>query len=621
MTKYDGLKQLPNFEVDLSRIYRANEGSSAGKNLGHLKVAVEGSFRGLDPFRTLNQGLIEAYAGPAYGNPKDKRKRYLYKAHQMTEANMVMLAANRPRVSVNTTYRAFRPFAKHFETAINNMLKEIGFEHTVRRWLLDAHFTIGVVKVHRKDSGQVQFENNLWMDPGTPFASNVSLDNFVYDMTARSWDEVKWAGDMYRIPKSDLEEGVKLGMYDAKVAESCKATSKYVQPQDRLASISAGEEVDGDEYEPMVDLADIWIARENRIYTFIVTNVHNFSIKPTPLAVMDWEDDCSPYHILGFNEVPENIMPIGPAVIIDELDRLANNIMRKQSRGAMNQKDLILYRPGDGADTAKNVQRANDGGMLASQDPSALTRVSFNGANPGNSIFLQEVLGMINEMAGNPTAALGLGSQSETASQDEMIHNAVNRKYGQMQSRLLDSTQRLIKSLSLMLWQDELKEVAGEFQPEGLEGYSADATWKPGDREGNFIDYVLSIDVHSMALRTPSSKAQSLLQLMTTVYVPLADQITAQGGMINWAKFNDQLADWMDLSILKDIVTFDGAPPTEEQQPSVSSRGARKPAHTERVYTRKNEASGQAAAMRKQEQMSQWMQSYNSQPTGQTGAA
>jgi hypothetical protein len=487
------------------------------------------------------------------------------------------------------------------------MLKEIGLEHTIRRWLLDAHFTVGVVKVHLKDVGQVMFENDIWMDPGTPFASNVSLDNFVYDMTATQWSEVKWAGDMYRIPKADLEEGVKLGMYDKEVAAACSATSKYVQPQDRLAAISAGEEVDGDEYEPMVDLADIWIARENCIYTFLVTNVHNFSINPKPLAKMEWRDpDCGPYHMLGFNDVPQNVMPIGLAVVIDELDRLANNVMRKQSRNAMNQKDVLIYRPGPGATTAKNVQRSNDGGMIEGE-PDTVGKYSFNGANPGNQVFLGEVLGMINEMAGNPTAVLGLGAQSETKGQDELIHNA--------------TTRRLIRSLALMLWDDELKSIAGTLSVEGAEGYEADATWVAGDREGNFLDYNLDVDVHSMIFRPPSAKAQALIETLTQVYIPMQDQIAAQGGAMNWAVVNDALADWLNLPVLKDVMTFDGAPPPMEPPPQTSTGGGRKPAHTERVYTRKNEASGQAAAMQKQQLMQQWMQSNQEQPTmGTVGA-
>lgn len=602
---------IPGFQVDVKELYKFSGAGGEGRDFKALGKAMEGSFRGLENARNLNQNLVESYAGPAYGTPKDKRKRYLYNMQKMTTAYMMKLAANSPVVEIEPNQRQLEPFANHFAIAINNLIKEIGLEHTIRRWVLDAFFSMGVIKVHMKDSGPVEFETDLWMDPGSPFASNVSLDDFAYDMSARTWGEIKWAADKYRVPLSYVNEAVETGMFDPEVAKNCKATSKYFQGHDKLATISTGDSYDSDEYEPMVDLCDVWIKRENCIYTFVVTNVMNFTIEPKPLAKMEWDArDTSPYHILSFNDVPENVLPVGPAVVIDELDRLSNSLMRKQVRQATRQKSGIVYMPGLGAETGKRWSRANDGEDIAG-NPDSMKPFASGGAHPGNQLFLADVLRMIDEEAGNLTSLLGLGSQAETLGQEELIHSASNTKIGQMQYRVLEASQRLIRSLGLMLWEDEFKEISGQITVEGTD-YRTDSTWRPGDREGNFLDYNFKINVFSMSYQPPMSRAGSLIDLLTRVYIPVMDQIAAQGGMLNWAKINETLANLMNQQVLKDILQFSGAP-TVEEKPSVSTKSS---GPTERTYTRKSVPSGEADKMRSQQMTKQWMTMGQGQPQG-----
>lgn len=148
----------------------------------HLALfkAIEGAYTGLDWARCLNANLVKDYHGPAYGTGNGK-ERPVNKLNQAIDVWTMLVAANNPHVSCRTTHETLRPFARHFEQALNHMVVEIHLAETIRRWVLDAFFLMGVVKVHLKDSAPVQFENDLWMDPGTPFASNVSLDDFVYD--------------------------------------------------------------------------------------------------------------------------------------------------------------------------------------------------------------------------------------------------------------------------------------------------------------------------------------------------------------------------------------------------------------------------------------------------------
>lgn len=583
------------WEFDAKELYGEYSSKDPDRKFDGLYRSVEAAYRGLEPFRNLNRKLVREYAGPAYGECETKRK-YLNMTNQLVEAYTMLLAANRPKAEISTRHSSLRGYAKHFEIGINNLITEIGLEFTIRRWILDAFFTAGIIKVHQKDSGEIQFEKNLWMDPGTPYASNVSLDNFVYDASATSWGELKWAGDMYRIPFDDVKAGVEIGMYDPEVAKEIKPTSKFYTDKTRLEEFSKGNETDLDDHTPMVDLCDIWVKRDHKIYTFVVTDRNKFCIKhEKPLAVMDWLDpEFGPYHILGFSEVPENIMPVGPAVHMDELDRLINNVLRKQARRAMRQKEAQVF---DGADavTAKRWQRASDGELFQGNAQS-IGRLVDGGADPNSMLFLGNIIEMYKNACGGLDIIRGTGAAAGTVGQEQLIQDASNRSIAQMQYRVLDATRRLLRCLSFMLWNDEVKEIAGQIE---VGGFTADATWRPGDREGNFIDYNLDINVYSMTYRPPAQRAEAIVQYVERVVLPLMPFIQQQGGVIDVPALNETMADLTGMDEYSRIVTFSLPPEGEEGSPTTSI----KPSRTSRTYNRSipsGTAQGAATVMQQQ---------------------
>lgn len=561
---------------------------------GRLFRAVETSFRKLEPFRSLNRGLVEEYAGSGYGQMERPRHEILVNLmNQTVDAYTMALVANRPRVMLSTEHAELTAFAKHFEVAINNLIKEIGLEYTLRKWVLDAFFCVGLIKVHLADSGPVQLEQNLWMDPGTPYASNVSLDNWVHDMSATNWYEVKYAGDCYRIcfEAMQAEAG---GIYDANVVKDLAPTSKYAAEGDeRLERISKGYEVDQDEFEPMIDLADIWVPRDGMIYTYAVDSLQGLRLKGAPVAAMPWDGpEFGPYHILGFNDVPENIMPASPAAHLSALGRLANNILRKQRRRAGSAKRMHTYTPA-GAEDARRLKNAGDDEWVQVQDPREIGQVDVGGVDPQLNAFFLGVLEMYDRMAGNLTAMLGLGSQADTASQEQLIHAASSKKEANMQYRVIDGSVRVIRDLGYMLWHDPIKTIRGQFAIDGAEGYVADATWTPEDREGDFFDYNFGIDLFSMPYQSPSQKMSALMHLITQVYAPMVPALQQQGGMLDMQKMTDIFADLMNEPRLREIIKFANAMPTDRPGPlGIGERDIKAPAVSSRTYTRRNVPTG-----------------------------
>ena len=351
------------------------------------------------------------------------------------------------------------------------------------------------------------------------------------------------------IPFEDLKSDI----YDQSVVEGLSPNSRYTGSEDRLALISRGTEVDSDEIEPMIDLADIYLPRERKIYTFPVKNRVNFDMYGPPLAVMDWDGPIhGPYHLLGFNEVPENIMPSSPASHLSSLSRLINNLTRKQSKRARNQKRLHLY-SSTGAKTAKEMQKAGDDQFIEANDPSEVAEHTIGGIDPAVEQFRAGLMNEFDRMAGNLPAMMGLGPSAETAKQEDLIQGAVSKKVASMQYRVVDASVRLIKDLGYMLWKDQFLSIQSQTPIEGTE-YSFDSTWTPDYREGNFEEYEINIDLHSMPYQSPSSKVAALNQLMTQIYAPLSNLMMQQGGSYNLQELTSIYADLLNLPQLRDVI-------------------------------------------------------------------
>lgn len=560
----------------------------ADSRMRSLHKAIEGSYKSLEWARNVNHNLVQDYHGPAYGRSGDAAKdQPINKINQAVDVWTMLVAANRPRVSVTTNFDMLRPFARHYEQAVNNLIGEIRIEDTIRRWVLDAFFMVGVVKVHLKDSAPIQFENDLWMDPGTPFASNVSLDNWVFDTGAKKWSEVKYAGDMYRIPMSDIEAGVEQGMYDPEVASHIKATSKFdYEDTERLEAISRGEECDPDEFEPMVDLCDIWVARDRKVYTFAVRDRKNFTLANLPpLAEMDWTDpECGPYHMLGFNDVPENILPISPISHIQSLNQTINSLCRKQMQQGERQKENPVYSPA-GKDTIAELKDAPDG-MAVKGDPKEVGLFRSGGADQGNQALMLLLIEILDGMAGNLPALAGLGPQAKTYGQEQLIQEAGNRKVGQMQQRVVDAVTRLVKSLGFMLWEDQFKEITSSMPIDGT-NYSVTSIWKPGEREGNFYDYNFDTNIYSLQHRPPAARAETLLGLLERVFIPMMPMMMQQGTLVDFPVLVQELAVLLDIEPLRRIVTSMAPPSQEELEPQTSMA-----AKTTRTHVRQNISTG-----------------------------
>ena len=134
----------PNNEQDLTRLHKA----------------IQHSTKQLRPFRESRKSMIKDFVGSNYGQGDllERPEQIMNLLYQTAETYVMSLAANRPRVLVSSSHPDNNWFAHTFQLSLNNLIKEIHLEDILRKAVMDAFFSVGVVKVYTADAGLVKLE-------------------------------------------------------------------------------------------------------------------------------------------------------------------------------------------------------------------------------------------------------------------------------------------------------------------------------------------------------------------------------------------------------------------------------------------------------------------------------
>ena len=559
----------PNKELDRTRLLKA----------------IQHSTKALRPFREVRKAMVRDFVGSYYGTTDELNRREVIMnlMYQTAETYTMSLAANRPRVLVTARHPDIEWFAHTFQLSLNNLIKEIRLENILRKAVMDSFFAIGIVKVYTADAGLVQLEGeDEWVDPGKPFAENISLDDFVYDTTASEWRKSSFCLNKFRISR---EKVMNDSAYDRKVIEQLKPATQYPNYSNHDGEVPVREMLTAETTEPgidpMLDLMDIWLPKDNLIVTMPVGK------DTKPVRIVEWEGpENGPFHTLSLTcEVPDNIMPVSPAMNLKPLSDLVNGLLRKQKRQAQRQKDIPFYQAGH-QDDARRIERASDGEWTRVDNPDSVNVMKMGGVDSQNQAFSHSMRDTFDRMAGNLQMMAGLGPQADTLGQDKLIHGAVSKREANMQYRVVDFTARICKDLGQLLWQDEMLEIPNEFE---AAGQTIRADWDPEVREGNFWDYNFEVEPFSMMYKSPSERVQGLTNFVTQIAMPMEQVLAQAGGAVDMQELTEVYADLMDMPRLKSIVKFDQPgnerPGPTPEQPAQAS-------HTVRESVRKSVSTG-----------------------------
>ena len=459
-----------------------------------------------------------------------------------------LMAARAPKCMVKPKSLVMTPFAADLEEVVNQIPGEIGLDETLQHAVLEAMFSIGIVKVGIGGTNESEKIGD------EPFVSIVQLDDYFVDMSARSWREIQYVGNEYWMSADQIQAfyGVKL--------DSDEDSSISTGGVPEAKSISVNETT-----KPLherVRLRDVYLVNEGRLVTYEVKTKR-------VLRDVPWDGpEGTPYIKLWFEGVPGNLMPLPPVAVWRDLHDLGNALFRKLARQADAKKTVLAFQGG----TDEEVQRFRDAGDVDGIrfNGSKPEEISAGGVDGPTAAFFLQTKDLYNIFAGNLDSLGGLSPQADTATQEKLISEATSARMKNMVDRTVDFAKKIFRRLMWYVWTDPVRERKIVKVASAEHGLSVSKEWTPETRDGDFLDYNLDIDVFSMQDDSPAARLQKVLTVFERIVAPMLQQLQEQGAYIDMQRVLEYVGKNSNLPELTSFIQFVDRPP-EVRAPSGGS--------------------------------------------------
>lgn len=562
-----------------------------------LIKAIQASNQDRDPYLSFRRKLINAYVGQGFGPNMDLTKpqrRQVNPWAMAVDSTVGALSGGLPQLNLVTEKVHLKPFAADFQEAVNVELRLMQMDAITSDWVKEACFGIGCLKLGYAKEGYLELLPGAPQERVTMFCEPVFLEDLILDFRAKRFDQMAFAGNTYRAQLDYVREEPSFDREARHNAEewSERLTGPRGEPQAQGLGSYMDQSAD---IKPLTELVDVFLYEEQLLCTF---THHKEQMRL--LRVVEWngpQRGC--YHFLGLGTIPSNVFPKGIGNDLFDLHCAIVGACRKVVGQTERLKKLGFFNAAEG-DAAKQIRDASDGEMLPIEDPKSVVEVTFGGPDSVLVATYQLLESVFSRQAGNLDAALGLGPQSETASQDAIILQTVQGQLNRMAKRVQTAVTELCKDIGWYLWRDDRRQFEG-FRAIAGTDRSYEYLIAPGDREGDWLDYGFTIDPYSIRYRTPRERSQVLLALWDRMILPLAPMLPELGLELDAAKVFETVADYENLPELKEILKITSPRDTQDVSPRQSANTTRTYERVSRGPSRQSQANMAVSQMQNQD--------------------
>ncbi len=534
-----------------------------------LKKSIEWSNQQLLFPRKKRIESIESYVGMHYSENGSARVMPVNMVKVAIDIYVRQLAARAPRVMITTKYDKLKVTAADFELALNQIPNEIGLGETFRRFVMEALFSMGVLKIGLSTVGEV-----LGHSYGESFVDNVTIDDYFCDMSAKDRRLFQYEGNDYWL---DYEE-----VMDSKWGNQGKGDLKsdeytVIGPAGEKRAEGITNQSSPQVFKDRVWLRDVWLPGEKLLLTHGIRHGEL-------LNVIEWEGpEDGPYIKLGYSNVPGNIMPLPPVANWRDLNDLGNAVLRKLGNQADSEKTVLGFHGGDD-DAVEAFRKARDGDGIkwTATQPE---RLQAGGVNPRTLAFYTITKELSSYFEGNVDSLGGLSPMSETIGQDRLLSDAAGVQLRDMAAETISTIRKVYYSLAWYEWNNPVKTRKLEKRVPETD-VSIPVEWNRDSKKGKFELFDLDIDVYSGGDDSPSLKLQKLSAIVREYIIPLEPLIRQQQGTIDVQKILRDVARFSDSPEVNEYVAFvdqpiqqgdgsdsfkPGAPPSSPEAPQSGS--------------------------------------------------
>lgn len=534
----------------------------SSKKFSKIKESVAWSQRQLEIPRKKRKEAIDLFVGPHYVSNAGELSRIPTNFIKLWVDILVrQLAAQSPRALLTTIYPALKPVAADFEIALNQIPEEINLDRTLRRFVVEALFSMGIVRVGLHETGTV-----LGHSYGEPFVDVVTIDDAVIDMSARVWHELQYFGHTYWL---DYEEVMDSDLAKCPGREKIKAD--VMSPTNEEGFVEANLVISDQTtspYREKLKLRDLWIPSEDILVTYAVTSGEL-------MRAIEWEgpkSELGPYIRLCYTEVPGNLLPLPPVSAIRDLHELGNALYRKMARGADDQKSVLGFsNDPEGVDAFKNAK--NGDGISFNSAPPKLLKAG--GIDNNTLMFFLQNKELASYFAGNMDTLGGLAAQTQTVGQDRLLSESASALVRDMSEQTVKAVEEIFRALMFYEWNDPVRTRKLQKRIPGTD-QTIEIDWNSDNKKGDIDLYQLKLDIFSLQDNSPSVRLQKLGAFVQQYVLPLAPLIENQGGVIDVRGILEQAAKYANLPEHSELVLWPeeggDVPSIKRSPPGLSSK-------------------------------------------------
>lgn len=525
-------------------------------------------------YRKKVKSVIDQFIGPSYVEDSKFGRMPVNMMKLQHDITRRQLVARTPRVRIETDHPELKPSAYELELAMDFLLGKIGFGRTMRKIVQDAFFGVGIAKTGICGDYGLMYGSRAHFT-GVPFFDRVALDDWVHDAKARTWEEITFCGNSYLENAWSLEAS---GMFEGK--ELKKLTVKHDEHltddgERRTSAAGSGQRMGDPDIVDFYEFWDIWIPAEGKILTM--------QLDGEVLREVDWNGPPNgPYDLLGFGDVPDNILPLSPGAAMYDLHTLVNELYRKVGRQALRQKTITLVRRGADED-GKRIRDADDGEMIGVDNPQDVNEVQWGGADQVTLATAIHCADRYSYQAGNLDSMGGLSPQAGTLGQEELLAESSSKLIQDLQDSTIEFTERRTRDLAWFMWSDP--EVEIPIVKRGSDGFQMPITFDHSRKSGDFFDYNIGVHPYSMKYVSPAQQMQ-IVNAAVDKAAMLGPILMQNGQTIDTVKLFEEWARSYEVPVLNEIITYVG----QSMHEPVGSEAMMdlKPANTKRTYERVN---------------------------------
>lgn len=518
------------------------------------------------PMRRLRTDTLQEYGG-RFWYLDDRKKRPMNLLRRGIKVIVAHLAGRNPSFEVTTERMALRGLARKMSKQLKIRAEKTGRVQQARLWLLDA--CIGgktVVRIGEKAGAQCVMDGDRSVQRGETSIRQVSIDDWIYDPSARKDGEEFFEGERIRMPRSRALNACAQGIFgldpamadpaDEALAEQLAVLGQYgllddlatpeeaedlirrAQPltdgrthrrEDRSEDLTVGALTAEQRYGlvdtiELIELA-IYLDADTCILLTMLSEKHAAN---KYLRAELWQGPVrGPFEHMEFDPVPDN--PHGPSVAseIREQSEVANTVIGKMVNQIERTRRVLVYQKNRAADALKITKASDAQSIGIDGDPKDIADVNLGGLSPELAPFAQLMIGYWN-MTGNFDQLGGLGSdQKRTAQEVSQLGVAASVLVEAMGMMFDDFQNRVCQHEAWYFWEDPFIQAPMTMRMEGSE--MVEVMYDAQARQGQFTDFNFSIKPRSMQRLDPNVRSQRIMELMQAVVQSAQVEMATQG--------------------------------------------------------------------------------------------